>query len=242
MTKGLVYYTCNSIDGTPLVEACQQNLIRCANGHDIVTVSQKPIDFGRNFVLDGLKREPLSLFKQVLKGVEECDADIIFLIEHDILYHPSHFDFVPPRKDIFYYNRNRWAVDPDTGKAVFYQTNVLSLLVAYKDLLLEHWTRRVELTEEHGFRSRDGYSPPKGLPKEEQKKYKTWMGEGPNLDIRHDDTYTRKRMSKNQFKSDRSCRDWAESYYLPYWGDMTNWDYFLRKVEDGFVDITSSPK
>ena len=231
-TKGLVYYTHHV--GDPLfLETCRQNLLRCAKNYDIVSVSDRPIDFGRNFVLDNVPPGPLQIFKKILLGLEKSTTDIIFLIEHDILYHPSHFDFVPSEKNIFYYNRNRWAVDPEDGKAVFYHTNVLSLLVAHRELLIEHWKRRVELTEERGFKSRDGYSPPRGLPKEERGKYKTWMGEFPNLDIRHDGSFTRKRMTKDQFRSERSCRGWTESYNLPYWGSMRNWNEFLQKVRSG---------
>jgi hypothetical protein len=77
----------------------------------------------------------------------------------------------------------------------------------------------VELTEKNGFRSRYGYSPPKGLPKEEQfGKYKTYFAEFPSLDIRHELSWTRKRMDKSQFMSERSCRGWTEGFEIPGWG------------------------
>ena len=231
ISNGLVYYTDNSCDPF-ILEMCRKHLLKCVVGFDIVSVSQQPLNFGRNFVLSGLKREPLSIFKQIYKGLEESTADIIYLIEHDILYHSSHFDFTPPKDKYFYYNRNRYAVDPDNGKAVFYQTNVLSLLVAYKPLLLKHFKRRVELTERDGFKSSLGYSPPKGIPKSENPgHYKTYMSEFPSLDIRHQKSYTRKRMTKDQFRNERGCRDWKETYDLPYWGVIgTDFKKFLERV------------
>jgi hypothetical protein len=232
--KGIVYYTDNYPDPF-LLEACRNNLQRCVNGFDIVSVSQKPVTFGRNIVMEDLDRSPLSIFVQILCGIENSIADVIFLCEHDIIYHPSHFIFDLPRDDVFYYNRNRWAVDPDTGKAVFYQTNCISMLCASRELLLKHFARRVELTEMHGFQRRLGYSPPKGLPKEERGRYKAWFSEWPCLDIRHNQTFTKKRMSKDQFRSPRSCRDWQETYDVPFWGPITPWSEFLENVNDGQI-------
>ena len=236
MKKGLVYYTDNNPNPF-LLDTCRKNLINVSEGKidDIVSVSSEPTDLGRNYILNDIPRGPLQIFKKILLGLEKSEADIVFLIEHDILYHPTHFDFVPPKKNIFYYNRNRWAVSPVDGKAVFYQTNVISLLVAYRDLLIEHYKRVVEFNERVGWRSRYGYSPPKGLPSElRQGKYKTWMGEGACLDIRHEDTYTRVRMTKDQFRSERSCRDWAETYDIPNWGEIKpNWTEWLRRINIG---------
>ena len=59
-------------------------------------------------------------FRQILAGLEALDTDVVFMVEHDVLYHPSHFDFTPPERDIFYYNRNTWKVNAETGHAVFY--------------------------------------------------------------------------------------------------------------------------
>ena len=220
-TVGLVYYTDNS--GDPfLMEACRRQVKRCMETHRIpdrhlVSVSHKPLDFGRNIVMD-LERAVLSIFKQVLKGLQESTADIIFLLEHDLVYHPSHFDFRPSDKNIFYYDRNRWSVCDVTGKAVFYHTNVPSMLCADRQLLIDHYSRVVKMTEKNGWRSRYGYSPPKGLPKEKQLgKYKSYFAALPCLDIRRKDAWTRKRMDKSQFRSDRSCRGWTESESVPGW-------------------------
>lgn len=218
--KGLVYYTDDHADAA-ILEMCRKQILRCMQeyGYPIVSVSQKPLDFGTNHVLP-IGRSVLSIFKQILKGVEECDAEIIFLLEHDILYHPSHFDFTPDGDDIFWYDRNKWSVCPDTGKAVFYHTNVPSMLCAPRTLLLEHYRRRVELTEKHGFKSSQGYSPPKGLPKNERKRYRTYFSRYPCVDIRHGSTFTRKRMDPSQFRSERSRRGWTESDEVPGWGKV----------------------
>ena len=233
MTKGLVYYTDNMPE-EKIFLTCQKQLNRCMKKwkYPIYSISQKPIDFGINICMD-LERSVLSMFKQILKGLQECKTDIVFLIEHDVLYHPSHFDFTPVKENHFYYNRNEWRVSSVTGKAVFYQHNDVSQLCAPRDLLLEHYTKVVELAEKEGFEHKFGFSPPKGLPREEQRKhhYGCYMSKVPNVDIRHPNAFTRQRMNKSEFRSERSCRGWTESDGVPGWGKtLGRFDEFLAEV------------
>lgn len=230
--KSLVYYTDNHT-GEDILLPCQRQLERCMQLYHlpIISVSQKPIDFGKNIVMD-LERSVLSMYKQILRGLEESETDIIFMVEHDLLYHPSHFDFMPEERDKYYYDRNVWAVDADTGKAVFYHRNVPSLLCAYRELLIEHYRRKVEFVEANGFKSKYGFSPPKGLPKELRNgRYKVWFAEHPSIDIRHSKSLTRRRMDKSQFRSERSCRGWTEADGVPSWGKTKGcFDKFLQEV------------
>jgi len=232
LKKGLVYYTDNHA-GEIILSACQKQLVKCMEtyGFPIISVSQKPIDFGRNIVMD-LERSVLSMYKQILRGLEESKVDIIFMIEHDLLYHPSHFDFTPLKKNVFYYDRSVWAVCADTGKAVFYHRNVPSLLCAHRDLLIDHYRKKVAFVEEHGFKSSLGFSPPKGLPKEMRTgRYKVYFAEHPSIDIRHSKALTRRRMDKSQFRSERSCRGWTEADEVPSWGRTRDrFDEFLQEA------------
>jgi hypothetical protein len=232
MTKGLVYYTNNS-PAENIFLACQKQLKKCMKvwGFPIYSISQKPIDFGVNFVMD-LESSVSSMFKQILRGIEECKTDIIFLIEHDVLYHPSHFDFTPTKEDHFYYNRNEWRVSSTTGKAVFYEHNDVSQLCAQRDLLLAHYTKVVESVEKGGFKHSYGFSPPKGLPKELQTgHYTCYKSAVPNLDIRHPNAFTPQRMNKSDFRSERSCRGWTESDGVPGWGKtLGRFDEFLEEI------------
>lgn len=230
--KGLVYYTDNHGDEF-LLETCRKQILRCMEyfQYPIVSVSQKPLDFGTNFVMD-LERSVLSIFKQILKGLEESNADIIFLLEHDMIYHPSHFDFTPPDDNTFYYDRNRWSVCDETGRAVFYHTDVPSMLCARKELLIEHYSKCVENTERDGWTGRHGYSPPKGLPGGQRRgKHATYFSEYPTLDIRRKESWARKRMDRSEFKSDRSCVGWKESGTVPGWGMIVGrFNEFLQEV------------
>lgn len=232
MTKGLVYYTNHSADEKILL-ACQAQLKRCMEiwKFPIISVSQKPINFGQNFVMETMESSVLSMYKQILKGLEECKTDVVFFVEHDVLYHPSHFDFTPERDDHFYYNRNEWHVSSVTGKTVFYQHNNTTELSALRETLLSHIKRAIEVNTD-AFHASYGISPPKGIPPEEQrgKHAGTYMSEVPNIDIRHPNTMSRQRMDKSEFRSERSCRGWTESDGVPGWGKtLGRFDEFLAE-------------
>lgn len=218
-SKGLVYYTDNHGDAF-LLETCRKQLLRCVeeHGYPIVSVSHRPLDFGTNFVMN-LERSVHSIFRQMLKGTQESTADIIFFVEHDMLYHPSHFDFTPERKDTFYYDKYRYSVCDETGKAIFIKGNMPSMMCAYRDLIIEHYSKVLERIERYGWTRKYGYAPPKGLPVEEwvggRKKYKAKF---PTIDIRREDGFSRKRMRKKDFRKKKIREQWKEFDSVPGWG------------------------
>ena len=157
-SKGIVYYTDNRLDNI-ILDACQSQIKKSAGQNRIVSVSLGPIDFGDNIHLS-LERGYLTMFKQMLAGLEKIDTDVVFFCEHDWLYHPSHFDFVPPEKDKFYYNTNVWSVRLEDGHALRTDgSQRTSALCAYRELLLEHYRKRVEMVEKNGYTNKMGFEP-----------------------------------------------------------------------------------
>jgi len=232
LRKGLVYYTDNQCEER-VANAVRRRLAALANGHPIVSVSLYPIEFGRNIVIQE-ERGILTMFRQILAGLEAIEADIIFLVEHDILYHPSHFEFVPPRKDCFYYNLNAWKVCARTGRALHYITKQTSQLCACRELLLEHYRKRVARVEREGFTRRMGFEPgthkfPRGV---DNISSGTWRSKQPNIDIRHANNLTWSRWKQEQFRNKRSIRGWTEAEEVPDWGrTQDRFDQFLREVD-----------
>jgi len=217
-TKGLVYYTDNRLD-PQIMRACQQQLENSRNGHELISVSLQPLEFGDNIVLN-LERGYLTMFRQILAGLKAATADVVFLVEHDMLYHPSHFDFIPPQRDVFYYNQNRWMVDAKTGKALFYYANSTSGLCGYRELLIEHYRKRVKLVRKNGFSRRMGFEPGTHGRAERVDDYghDTWMAECPNIDVRHRHNLTQSRWRKDQFRNQKYTRGWTEAREVPGWG------------------------
>jgi hypothetical protein len=231
-TKGTVYYSDCRGDET-ILRAAQEQLVRAVNGHEIVAVTLAPLDYGDIRVVLEHKRGYLTMFRQILSGLERSNADIIFFAEHDVLYHPSHFDFTPPSDQIVYYNENVWKVNADDGRALFYHTKQTSGLCAYRKLLLEHYRKRVALVEKHGFTRKMGFEPGTHGRAErvDDLKSEAWMSEFPNIDIRHGDNLTPSRWRQDQFRNQRSCRGWKEGEGVPGWGKTKGrFGDFLREA------------
>jgi hypothetical protein len=218
-TKGLVYYTDNQLE-PDLFNAVQRHIDRGRNGHELVSVSLAPMTFGRNIHIPA-ERGTLTYFRQILAGLEASTADVVFLCEHDVLYHPSHFTFEPPRMDTVYYNTNAWRVDAQTGRAVTYDYVAVSQVCASRSLLLEHYRKMVAHVEAHGYDKFVGYEPgntPFKRPGISDIPVRFWRSDVPNIDIRHPGTLTKSRWSTREFHDKRTCANWQEADGVPGWG------------------------
>ena len=223
ISKGILYYTDNQLD-PKIMEACQKQLSKAVGENRIVSVSLEKIDFGDNICLP-LERGYLTMFKQILAGLEELDTDIVYFCEHDVLYHPSHFDFIP-FKDKYFYNTNVWKVRLEDGHAVrtdFCQQT--SGLVADREMLLKHYRKRVELVEKNGYSRKMGFEPGTHNRAErvDDLGSQNYESKFPNIDIRHQNNLTPSRWSKDQFRNQRYTKGWQEADEIPGWGKLEDY-------------------
>lgn len=215
LTKGIVYYTDNKLD-EKILKKCQEQILK--SELPIVSVSLHPLDFGTNITLP-LERGYLTMFKQILAGLEASTADIIFFCEHDVLYHPSHFDFTPSDKK-YYYNTNVWKVRTTDGHAMRVDDcRQLSGLCAYRDTLITHYKERIRRVEAEGFSRKMGFEPGTHNRKErvDDIKSEKWESEYPNIDIRHSQNLTSSRWSPEEFRDQRYTIGWREAKEVEGW-------------------------
>lgn len=226
-TKGLCYYSDNRGDET-ILRAVRRQLVHAANGLPIAAVQLPPAVMwpnewttrsGRNIVLN-LERGYLSMFRQILAGLEALESDVAFLCEHDVLYHPSHFEFTPPRDDVFYFNQNRWQVRASDGHAVHYRASQTSGCCAYRELLVEHYRKRVAYVEAHGYDRNLGFEPGTNARSRviDPHGSDVWMSPVPNIDIRHWHNLSKSKWSIADFRNKKNAIDWRESDRVPGWG------------------------
>lgn len=217
LKKGICYYTDNKVN-IRLGEKCRKQISKAKL--PIVSCSLKSMKFGKNIHLQ-MERSYLAMTKQQLTALENSDADIIFFCEHDSMYHPSHFDFTPPKKDVYYYNTNWWRIRAEDGFALHYDTEQVNFICAYRELLLKHYREKVKRIEKDGFNMRMGFEPGANNRKERIDDYKCerWQSKYPNLDIRHGNNITKSRWKKEQFRNQNSIKGWIESNLksIPGW-------------------------
>jgi len=224
--KSILYYTENRLDAT-IMKAAQLQMLK--SGLPIVSVSLKPLNFGENFVIN-LEPGVITMFRQILHGLERSEAKVIFMGEHDVLYHPSHFDFTPPKDDTYYYNTNVWKWWYPKDYLITYDF-ILSVsgLCASRELLLDHYRQRLKAIEDNGWQDdspnpywvrKMGYEPGKkrirgGFLDE---KVEEWRPQYPNIDLRHRNTHTPLKVTLNRFRC--TPTNWKETTLenVPGWG------------------------
>jgi len=222
-SKGILYYTDNKLD-SKIMKICQDQIKVGAKQNKIVSVSLKKIGFGTSQITLPLERGYLTMAKQILAGLKSLDTDIVFFCEHDILYHHSHFEFIPPKKDVFYYNDNVWFLRLKDGHTLHYDANQLSGLCAYREPLIKHYEERVALIEKEGFSRRIGFEPMTHNRIEWKNKYgyESWKSRFPNVDIKHSTNLTNARWNKDQFRNKKFTKGWkeGEDWKIPGWDDL----------------------
>ena len=232
-TKGIIFYTDNSLP-IKLARKVRKQLLKASKGKKIVSASLKPMDFGDNIYIP-LKRGWITMTIQILEALKKSTSDIIFFCEHDVLYHPSHFDFTPKRTDRFYYNTNVWRVRASDGHSI--RTNdckQLSGLVCYKELAIKHYTKRLEMLKKYEgnefekYVRKIGFEPGTHNRPERVDDYKaeSYESELPNVDIRHGKNATATRWSPEQFVNKKYAEGWQETD-----GELEGWENIRGLLE-----------
>jgi len=209
MNKSICYYTDNQLDEHI------ERLVRCYLSRvdiPIFSASLKPISFGLNEVINEERGYP-TLVKQIISCLKRSKSKYVFFCEHDVLYPESHFDFTPPKDDVFYYNRNTWRWWLGSDKVIQHDRMYsLSTMCANREFTLDHYLRRQKVIENNGWdqiKSHEpqwarimGYEP--GTKKMRRGGFSdddfgTWYSEVPVIDIRHHGTFSRPKTKISDF-------------------------------------------
>ncbi|MFC1600642.1 hypothetical protein ACFL25_01025 [Patescibacteria group bacterium] len=216
--REIIYYTDCKLENTRLLKEARKTVV--ASGLPILTISlDHEVDLGRNVVLKG-KRSQNMLFSQLILGLLISDADFVFFCEHDVLYHPSHFEFTPPTDDKYYYNNNVYKYRLSDRKVVGYDCHWLSQLCAGRKLLIDHYIKRLRRIADGN--ATGGYEPGTGRSRKiESTKYELWESKYPNIDIRHGKNWTGvNRMDPSEFRNKKTCQNFKEINIE----DIPEWD------------------
>jgi len=233
--KGIIYYTDNKIEHTPFIPLVRKLLT--SYKLPIISTSLAPIDFGENYVLENRLRSYPTMVDQIVLALEKLKTKYVFFCEHDVLYHKSHFDFMPVEDDVFYYNSNvwRWRYGGDRIAIRYNGMLPLSCMCGNREFILNHYHLRQQKIKEWGLdkiRSREprwarrwGYEPGRKRKRRggfTDDKSDVFYSEFPNVDIRHGRTFSRLKCTMDDFK--HKPENWQEIKQE----DIPGWD--LKKL------------
>ena len=79
--------------------------------YPIISVTQKPINFGQNICVGEIGQSHYNCYKQIYTGVQQVKTKYVAMIEDDTLYNPEHFSYRPTEDDVFSFNTSMWFLE-----------------------------------------------------------------------------------------------------------------------------------
>jgi len=197
----IVYYTDSQLD-EKLAGPVRKRIKKMAGPIPIISVSQKPLDFGKNICVGEKPRVMLSMFEQMLEGLKAAPPEsIVYFCEHDVFYHPSHFAYLPKKNTHAYFNTNRYHYR--FGMEMFLKARgkrAYSQGVAYREMWIKHIETRIE---EFKVKPHKIHIP-----------FINFISDRPNVDMRHGHNLT----PDGEYKRDWLHGNVPGTVNLPGWG------------------------
>ena len=214
----VIYYTSNR-EKPRFEKRITRSLRHSSRPLPIISVSQKPIDFGENICVGDVGRSAQNAWRQYLIGCEAAKTKFVCPAESDFLYPKEYFKFVPPRDDTIYYGG--------------------PLYILYAARNKSHWYLRMRISEAISMASREYMIH---VLKDQLSGKPKWR---PFLELKIDDAkrkgeklpdlftgFNIKRFNMKlpavTFKTDENMHRQSthvrggETRELPYWGDSLN--------------------
>ena len=203
MTTSIIYYTSNR-EAPEFEKKIQDDLLSKSGILPIISVSQKPMDFGENICVGNVGASGFNMCRQVQIACERATTDFVISAEADCLYSPDYFYFTPP-SNACYRNTNIYILK---YKRDFFNKKTMSTFSQV--INREYYLKRLnELFEGAPQWSKEE----KNFPKERGKKlfnsYETFETEFPCISFK-----TGKGMRQHTNTLEEEFKE------LPYWGTV----------------------
>lgn len=103
---------CSSNREQPAFEQrIKDNILKNCGDIPIISVTQKPINFGKNICVgDDIGVSGFNFFRQSLIACEAANTQFVISAEADCLYPPDYFEFIPSTNDKCYRNSNLYVM------------------------------------------------------------------------------------------------------------------------------------
>lgn len=121
----MIYYTAN-MESPIFEERIRRTLWKTIKrrGIKLISVSHKPIDFGKNICVGEVGLSAQNAWRQFQIGAIEADTRFVCSGEDDVLYAPDFFDFTPEREDTIYFANPMYVLWNMSRKAKVYSLKV----------------------------------------------------------------------------------------------------------------------
>jgi hypothetical protein len=115
--RTILYYSSNR-ESPEFEDKIIKQLKAVAGDIPIISVTQNPMDLGRNICVGDRGNSYLNEYRQILIGCMAAETDFVYTVEADCLYPQGYFDFEPTKLDTIYKCDNHWILF--AGKPYFW--------------------------------------------------------------------------------------------------------------------------
>jgi len=120
LNRSIIYYTASK-ERESFEQNVIDNILKVKGSIPVISVSQKPIDFGTNICVGEIGQNYENAFKQALRGCEEATTPFVYMCESDCLYPEGYFDFIPTDLNTIYTYDNVWLIWNRENRTRFYK-------------------------------------------------------------------------------------------------------------------------
>jgi len=163
----IIYYTSNREN--PRFEArIRRTLRHMSRPLPIISVSQKPIDFGKNICVGDVGASSHNAWRQLQIGAMEATTEFVCTAESDTIYPRQYFQFRPKRNNVAYLVKPLWVLFSQRGKAtifVYKPRSSESSMVVGRECLIDAIDRVFDGYDKWGMGSANGETFPYLLTK-----------------------------------------------------------------------------
>lgn len=212
----IIYYTANRLKPF-FADNVRKILLKAADGLPIISVSQKPLDFGTNICVGTENYSGVQIYRQLLIGAKAANTKYLATAEDDILYSREHFRTYSPKDNEFAYDFSRWAlytwVVPPTYSLK--RRRVLSTMIAPRNLLIETLEERFDKYPSGGpvYSEPGKYEAAYGLTP--RKSVEFWS-HCPSIVFTHEQSFGFEVQGKKKALGE------LRAYDIPFWGKASD--------------------
>lgn len=138
----VIYYTSNREDEKFELKI-RRRLLPVIGDLPLISVSQKPIDFGKNICVGDIGVSNQNTFRQIQVGAKAATTPFIITAEADFLYPPEYFRFIPP-DNACYRLDNVWILYRDSSAGFVRKSYSEGASVYPREYIIRHIDRRLK--------------------------------------------------------------------------------------------------
>ncbi len=139
----VIYYTSNRED-EEFEEKIRAKLLKTIGDIPLVSVSQKPIDFGKNICVGNVGVSNQNVFRQFQIGCMNATTPFVVAAESDCLYPKDYFEFIPENLNMCCRYDNVWLLYKNSDAGFVRKESSECAAVWGREIAIRHIEKRLK--------------------------------------------------------------------------------------------------